>query len=82
MLGGPIVGDLQRQLVEAVEQQHQLPAFQHPAHCADVDGLLAGHRQMLGQQRVQAVVLLQRPQLDEHRYQIRQDSRETTGELP
>ncbi len=82
VFGGPIVGDLYRQLVEAVEQQHQLPACQHPAHRADVDGLLAGYRQMLGQQRVQAVVLLQCPQFDEYRYQIRQDSREPTGKLP
>ncbi len=67
-----LVGDAGRELVETIEDQHEVALSQHVAEGIEVRPADLGVHQMLGDEPVELEGLLQLPQLDQHRVHMRQ----------
>ncbi len=67
-----LVGDPGRELVETIEDQHEVALSQHVTEGVQVRPADLGVHQVLGDEPVEFKGLLQLPQLDQHRVDVRQ----------
>ncbi len=67
-----LVGDPGRELVETIEDQHEVALSQHVTEGVQVRPADLGVHQMLDDEPVELEGLLQLPQLDQHRVHMRQ----------
>ena len=67
VLDGAVVAHAQREFIEPIEQQGDAAPLQHVAKRLEVNALLAGSGQVLGDELIERTALLQRTHLNQHR---------------